>query len=77
MRMKKILFSILLTMASAMAMNVSAGTRTIYLDATVWSSDGPVFAVHVWNTGDADAADYTLTLVEGNIYKAEIRDDAT
>ena len=77
MRMKKILFSILLTMASAIAMNVSAGTRTIYLDATVWSSDGPVFAVHVWNVGDADAADYTLTLVEGNIYKAEIRDDAT
>ena len=75
--MKKILFSILLTMASAMAMNISAGTRTIYLDATVWSSDGPVFAVHVWNTGDTDAADYTLTLVEGNIYKAEIRDDAT
>lgn len=77
MRMKKLLFSILLTMASAMAMNVSAGTRTIYLDATWWSSDSPVFAVHVWNEGDADAADYTLTLVEGNIYKAEIRDDAT
>ena len=77
MRMKKLLFSILLTMASAMAMNVSAGTRTIYLDATWWSSDSPVFAVHVWNTGEADAADYTLTLVEGNVYKAEIRDDAT
>ena len=77
MRMKKLLFSILLTMASTMAMNVSAGTRTVYLDANMWNTDGAIFAVHVWNAGDADAADYTLTLVEGNIYKAEIRDDAT
>ena len=77
MRMKKLLFSILLTMASAMAMNVSAGTRTIYLDANMWNTDGAIFAVHVWHTDDTDAADYTLTLVEGNIYKAEIRDDAT
>ena len=76
MRMKKLLFSILLTMASAMAMNVSAGTRTIYLDANMWNKDGAIFAVHVWNTGEADAADYTLTLVEGNVYQAEIRDDA-
>ena len=63
-------------MASAMAMNVSAGTRTIYLDANMWNTDGAIFAVHVWNAGDEDAADYTLTLVEGNVYQAEIRDDA-
>lgn len=77
MRMKKLLFSILLTMASAMAMDVSAGTRTIYLDANIWNTGDAIFVVHVWNVGDADAADYTLTLVEGNVYKAEIRDDAT
>ena len=53
------------------------GTRTIYLNANMWNTDGAIFAVHVWNTGEADAADYTLTLVEGNVYKAEIRDDAT
>ena len=75
--MKKLLFSILLTMASAMAMNVSAGTRTIYLDANMWNTDGAIFAVHVWNTGDIDAQGYQLTHVEGSIYTAEIRDDAT
>ena len=77
MRMKKVLFSILLTMASAIAMNVSAGTRTIYLDANMWNTDGAIFAVHVWNTGDIDAQGYQLTHVEGSIYTAEIRDDAT
>lgn len=53
------------------------GTRTIYLDANIWNVDGAVFAAHVWNIGDEDAADYTFTLVEGSVYKAEIRDDAT
>ena len=77
--MKKLLFSILLTMASAMAMNVSAGTRTIYLDANMWNTDGAIFAVHVWNASDADNknAGYQLTHVGGSIYTAEIRDDAT
>lgn len=56
---------------------VESGTRTIYLDVNVWSSDNPIFAAWVWNTGDADAAGYHFTLVEGTIYKADIRDDAT
>ncbi len=77
MLMKKLLFSILLTMASAIAMNVSAGTRTIYLDANIWNTGDAIFAVHVWNTGDIDAQGYQLTHVEGSIYTAEIRDDAT
>lgn len=72
--MKKITF--LLAVAFA-AVTASAGTRTIYLDANIWNVDGPVFAAHVWNLGDEDAADYWLELVEGNIFKAEIRDDAT
>ena len=53
------------------------GTRTIYLDATWWMDKYPIFAAHVWNKGDEDAADYFFTLVEGNIYKADIRDDAS
>ena len=53
------------------------GTRTIYLDATWWMNQYPIFAAHVWNKGDEDAADYFFTLVEGNIYKADIRDDAS
>ena len=74
MIMKKITF--LMAMVFAMVMNVSA--RTIYLDANVWATDNhPVFAAWVWNTGDADAQGYHFTLVEGIIYKAEIRDDAT
>ncbi len=61
------------------ALAVSAQTtRTIYLDANIWATDdNPVFAVHVWNTGDEDAADYWMTKVDGNIYKADIKDDAT
>ena len=53
------------------------GTRTIYLDANIWETATPVYAVHVWNTGEDDAADYWFEAVEGTIYKAEIRDDAT
>lgn len=71
--MKKLTF--LMAMVFAMVMNVSA--RTIYLDANIWAVDNPVFAAWVWNTGDADAQGYHFTLVEGTIYKAEIRDDAT
>lgn len=74
--MKK--FTFLMAMVFAMVMNVSAqGTRTIYLDANIWATANPVFAAWVWNTGDADAQGYHFTLVEGTIYKAEIRDDAT
>jgi hypothetical protein len=55
------------------------GTRTIYLDANIWAFDGAIFAVHVWNAYDAanKNAGYQLTHVEGNIYTAEIREDAT
>lgn len=75
--MKKITF--LMAMVFAMVMNLNAqGTRTIYLDANIWATaDNPVFAAWVWNTGDADAQGYHFTLVEGTIYKAEIRNDAT
>ena len=73
--MKK--FTFLMAMVFAMVMNLNAGTRTIYLDANIWAVDNPVFAAWVWNTGDADAQGYHFTLVEGTIYKAEIRDDAT
>ena len=73
--MKKI--SILFT-AIALTMTISAQTRTIYLNADIWANEGnPVFAVHVWNTGDADAEDYWLTLDHDKIYKADIREDAT
>ena len=74
MRMKKLLFSILLTMASAMAMNVSA--RTIYLDANIWAVDNPKFSAWAWAEG-ADGAAYEFALVEGTIFRAEIPDDAT
>ncbi len=74
--MKK--FTFFMAMVFAMLMNVSAQeTRTIYLDANIWAVDNPVFAAWVWNTGDADAQGYHFTLVEGSIYKAEIRSDAT
>ena len=74
--MKK--FTFLMAMLLAMVMNLNAqGTRTIYLDANIWATANPVFAAWVWNTGDADAQGYHFTLVEGTIYKAEIRDDAT
>ena len=75
--MKKI--TSLFVMAVA-AMTMSAqGTRTIYLDANIWAGAGvdPVYAVHVWNTGEEDAADYWFEPVDGNIFKADIRDDAT
>ena len=74
--MKKITFlvaSMLCTVATMMAQE----TRTIYLDANIWETGGAIYAVHVWNTGDTDAADYSMTKVEGTIYKADIRSDAT
>lgn len=57
---------------------INAQTRTIYLDATLWNVDSPVYAVHVWNTGDEDAADAWFQPVEGQngIFVAEIREDA-
>ncbi len=76
--MKKLFFSLTL-LFGLMAINMNAqSTRTIYLDATLWANDTPVFMVHVWNTGDEDAADYTFEAVADaeNIYSAEIRDDA-
>lgn len=74
--MKKITSLFVMAMV---AMTMSAqSTRTIYLDANIWQTSdvNPVFAVHVWNTGEDDAADYWFEAVEGTIYKAEIRDDA-
>jgi len=74
--MKKITLFLFMAMA---AITISAqSTRTIYLDANIWATeDNPVYAVYVWNTGDADAAGYWFEKVEGNIWKADIRDDAT
>lgn len=57
----------------------AAGTRTIYLAPSIWETeDHPVYAVHVWNQGDEDAADAWFTAVDGQagVYSAEIRDDA-
>ena len=76
--MKKFYFSLML-LFGLLAINMNAqSTRTIYLDATLWAADDPVFMVHVWNTGDEDAADYTFEAVvdAANIYSAEIRNDA-
>ena len=67
---------LILTLASVvLSLTAFAGTRTIYLDAQKWYPSDAVFGVHVWN-GEA-AESYELTLVEGTIYKADIRDDAT
>ena len=55
--------------------------RTIYLNTTIWEdpNETEVFAVHVWNTGDDDAADYYFESVSGSntLWQAEIRKDAT
>ena len=74
--MKKLFFLVAL-MAGIMATNVNA-TRTIYLDATMWNVDNPVYAVRVWTQSDADGADYWFTAVSGEagIFTADIRDDA-
>ena len=50
MRMKKILFSILLTMASAMAMNVSAGTYHLYVNN---QTDWETFDIYAYGTYEA------------------------
>ena len=52
-----------------------AGTRTIYLDAQKWGPSDAVYGIHVW--GGEAAESYAFALVEGTIYKADIRDDAT
>ena len=76
--MKKLFFSLTL-LFGLLTINMNAqSTRTIYLDATLWAAEAPVFMVHVWNEGDVDAADYTFEAVANtdNIYSADIRDDA-
>ena len=50
MRMKKLLFSILLTMASAMAMNVSAGTYHLYVNN---QTDWETFDIYAYGTYEA------------------------
>ena len=58
-----------------LSLTAFADTRTIYLDAQKWGASDAVFGIHVW--GGEAAESYDLTLVEGTIYKADIRDDAT
>lgn len=74
--MKK-MYAFLVVLATAMTMNLNA--RTIYLNPNIWDIDNPVYAVHVWNTGDEDAGDAWFEPVAGaeGIFSAEIRDDAT
>lgn len=73
--MRKIYSFLLVAMFAMTAWAQS--TRTIYLDASFWAADNPVYAIYVWNLGDEDAAGYYFEQVEGNIWKADIRDDAT
>ncbi|MBO6306631.1 MAG: starch-binding protein [Paludibacteraceae bacterium] len=65
-----------LTLASVvLSFTAFAGTRTIYLDAQKWGPSDAVYGIHVW--GGEAAESYAFALVEGTIYKADIRDDAT
>ena len=54
---------------------INAGTRTIYLDASQWHPSDATFAIHVW--GGASAQSYAFSNVSGDLYSAEIADDAT
>lgn len=72
--MKKITF--VMAMVFAMVLNLNAGTRTIYLDANIWEQADAVFSAWAWADG-VDGTPYSLTKVEGSIYKAEINDALT
>ena len=71
--MKKLftLFTAMILMGSV----INAGTRTIYLDASQWHPSDATFAIHVW--GGASAQSYAFSNVSGDLYSAEIADDAT
>ena len=70
--MKKI-FSLL--MISMMALSLSA--KTIYLNtggANLWNQADAVFFTHSWGDGDSDQL---MTLVEGDVFSAEVPDTHT
>ena len=68
--MKKLIF-FMIGLVSAIALQA----KTIYLNAgDVWNNSSAVFFVHSWSTAE-DATDVQMTLLDGNIYKADINDD--
>ena len=71
--MKKTIFLLFATLLSVLSVNA----KTVYLNAGPWNTAGAVYSAWAWNTGDADAAGYEFDLVEGSLYKAELRDDAS